>query len=218
MQTISQSCEASSSRSLWQTMHFSLPWYTYLPHTLGILLLCTHCFLRAGRGGIFSLLFYDIEIIHHFFHSEISNLWVTSGKYLTPRTEDHLPCLQFLQFGEIMSWLPCRSLRQMHLPSDNILSFLWRLLPCEALRFTNTQVSLRRRSAHHVGRKGQPACTLRENQNCRLQCISGCQDFRARWIKGLLQVLWRSAPWAEEDSQVLGLLRDPREHTKCGTS
>lgn len=55
-------------------------------------------------------------------------------------------------------------------------------------------------------------------RNCRLQCTSGCQGFRARWIKGLLQVLWRSALWAEEDSQVLGLLRDTREHTKCGTS
>lgn len=52
----------------------------------------------------------------------------------------------------------------MHLPSDNILSFLWQLLPCEALRFMNTQVSLRSRSAHHAGRKGQPACSLGENQ------------------------------------------------------
>ena len=45
-------------------MYISFLGYMYLPHTLGIQLLQTHCFLRAGWGGIFSLWCYDSEIIH----------------------------------------------------------------------------------------------------------------------------------------------------------
>jgi len=142
-------------------MYISFPGYMYLPHTLGIQLLQTHCFLRAGWGGIFSLWFYDTEIIHSerggslsssagkeltwnvrdldltlgqedlleeswqptpvFLPGEspmglqrlghnwatkyilTSNLWAIPGKYLTPRAEDKLLCLHFLQFCESAS-------------------------------------------------------------------------------------------------------------------